>query len=42
MNVKEAVEKRQPVFNPHIDKGWFEKMIEENFQLKPETRDEFN
>lgn len=32
----------QPVFNPHIDKGWFEKMIEENFQLKPETRDEFN
>ena len=30
------------VYNPHIDKGWFEKMIEENFQLKPETRDEFN
>lgn len=32
----------QTTFNPHIDKGWFEKMIEENFQLKPETRDEFN
>lgn len=32
----------QPVFNPHIDKGWFERMMEENFQLKPETRDEFN
>ncbi len=28
----------QPVFNlnPHIDKGWFDKMQEEDFKLKPE------
>ena len=28
------------VYNPHIDKGWFERMIEENFKLKPEMQDE--
>ena len=27
-------------YNPHIDKGWFDKMQEENFKLKPEMQDE--